>query len=121
MRARNADWHATYTLPSLAAYYESNRDNHGSYFFDWTTHEEVAWRHFFERYMRLVGDYQSIGGRVTAGSDSGFIHQLYGFGYILELEMLQEAGLTPLEVVQAATWNGASVYEPKGLRPESDR
>ena len=119
MRARNADWHRDYTLPSLLAYYESNRDNHGSYFFDWTTHEESQWRRFFQRYMQLVDDYQSIGGRVTAGSDSGFIWQLYGFGYILELEMLQEAGLTPLEVIRAATSEGAkAVYEPKDLAPE---
>jgi imidazolonepropionase-like amidohydrolase len=119
MRARNADWHALYTLPSLLDYYQSNRDNHGSYFFDWTTADEVRWRNFYSRYMRLVNDYKSIGGRVTAGSDSGFIWQLYGFGYILELEMLQEAGFTPLEVVEAATINGArALYEPKGLEPE---
>jgi imidazolonepropionase-like amidohydrolase len=119
MRARNADWHATYTLPALLDYYQSNRDNHGSYFFDWKTSDEVRWRRFFQRYMMLVDDYNSIGGRVTAGSDSGFIWQLYGFGYILELEMLQEAGLTPLEVIQAATINGArALYEPKGLEPE---
>ena len=37
MRAKNADWHAGYTLPSMLNYYASNRDNHGSYFYDWTT------------------------------------------------------------------------------------
>jgi imidazolonepropionase-like amidohydrolase len=114
MRARNADWHAVYTLPSLLDYYQSNRDNHGSYFFDWTTADEVRWRNFYSRYMRLVNDYKSIGGRVTAGSDSGFIWQLYGFGYILELEMLQEAGFTPLEVIQAATINGARALRAQG-------
>ena len=31
MRMRNADWHAKYTLPSLMAFYEPNRENHGSY------------------------------------------------------------------------------------------
>jgi imidazolonepropionase-like amidohydrolase len=44
---------------------------------------------------------------VTAGSDSGFIFQLYGFAYIRELELLREAGFHPLEVIQAATLNGA--------------
>ena len=28
------------------------------------------------------------GGRVTTGSDSGFIFQLYGFAYVRELELL---------------------------------
>src|SRR5262245_59693526 len=55
-----------------------------------------------------------MGGRVTTGSDSGFIYQTYGFGYTLELELLQEAGFHPLEVVQSATMNGAlTLHEPK--------
>ena len=41
------------------------------------------------------------------GSDSGFIYQTYGFGTILELELLQEAGFHPLEVIRAATMHGA--------------
>jgi len=57
-----------------------------------------------------------MGGRVTTGSDSGFIYQTYGFGYILEFELLQEAGFHPLEVIQAATMNGAlTLHEPKNL------
>jgi imidazolonepropionase-like amidohydrolase len=116
MRARNADWHQTYTLPSLWDYYQSNRDNHGSYFYDWTTTEEIQWRRFYVRFMQLVNDYKNMGGRVTAGSDAGFIYQLYGFGYIQELELLQEAGFTPLEVIQAATINGGrALYDPKGV------
>ena len=35
--------------------------------------------------------------------------QLYGFAYIQELELLQEAGFHPLEVIQAATLNGAEL------------
>ncbi|MFM7428787.1 MAG: amidohydrolase family protein, partial [Flammeovirgaceae bacterium] len=51
--------------------------------------------------------YKNRGGRVTTGSDSGFIFQLYGFAYIRELEMLREAGFHPLEVIRSATLNGA--------------
>jgi imidazolonepropionase-like amidohydrolase len=119
MRARNADWHDRYTMPSLTRFYVSNRENHGSYFFDWTTARETSWRNFYSRYMRLVNDYKNMGGRVTTGSDSGFIWQLYGFGYVLELEMLQEAGFAPLEVIQSATINGATtLMEPKGQTPD---
>lgn len=118
MRARNADWHEKYTLPTLWSYFQSSRVNHGSYFFDWTTSNEVAWRRFYERWMRLMNDYKNMGGRVTTGSDSGFIFQIWGFGYISELEMLQEAGFHPLEVVEAATINGArTLYDPKGTAP----
>ena len=44
---------------------------------------------------------------MTAGSDSGYMYNLYGFGYIQELELLREAGFHPLEVIQSATLNGA--------------
>lgn len=116
MRAKNADWHARYALPSMTRFFESNRDNHGSYFFDWTTANEVHWRNFYTRYMRLVNEYKNMGGRVTTGSDPGFIWQLWGFNYVLELELLQEAGFAPLEVFEAATINGArTLSEPKGI------
>ena len=119
MRGKNADWHTTYALPSMTAFFKSNRENHGSYFFDWTTAREVTWRNFYTRYMRLVNDYKNMGGRVTTGSDPGFIYGLWGFSYILELELLQEAGFSPLEVIQAATINGArTLNDPKGLEPQ---
>jgi len=115
MRARNADWHAEYTLPTQWDFYTPNRESHGAYWFDWTTADEVAWRNFYRVWMQFVNDYKNMGGRVTVGSDSGFIYQLYGFGTILELEMLQEAGFHPLEVVRAATMHGAeALFEPKG-------
>lgn len=115
MRARRAEWHDEYTLPSLWQYFEPSTRNHGSYWFYWTTHDEVAWRNFYRVWMQLVCDYKNMGGRVTTGSDSGFIYDTYGFGYIDELEMLQEAGFHPLEVIQCATRNGAvAIHEPMG-------
>ena len=107
MRARNADWHADYTLPSLAQFYAPSRLDHGSYWFYWTTADEVAWKNFYRVWMRFLNEYKNRGGRVTVGSDSGFIYQTYGFGTILELEMLQEAGFHPLEVIRSATMHGA--------------
>jgi hypothetical protein len=113
MRFRNAEWHDKYTLPSLMDFYTPSRSNHGAYWYDWTTEDEVAWRNFYQVWFKLVNDYKKMGGRVTTGSDSGFIYQTYGFGYINELELLQEAGFHPLEVIQSATMNGAlTLFEP---------
>ena len=115
MRARNADWHQTYTLPTMWDFYRPSRESHGSYWFDWTTADEVAWKNFYRVWMMFVNDYKNAGGRVTVGSDSGFIYQLYGFGTILEMEMLQEAGFHPLEVIRSATKSGAeALFNPKG-------
>jgi imidazolonepropionase-like amidohydrolase len=115
MRFRAAEWHDKYTLPSLMDFYTPNRTNHGAYWYYWTTHDEVAFKNFYNVWFQLMNDYKKMGGRVTTGSDSGFIYQTYGFGYINELELLQEAGFHPLEVVQSATMNGAlTLHEPKG-------
>ena len=61
--------------------------------------------------MKFINEYKNRGGRVSAGSDSGFIYQLYGFAYIRELELLREAGFHPLEVIRAATLNGAEAIK----------
>ena len=57
--------------------------------------------------MEFVNEYKNRGGRVTVGTDSGFIFELYGFSYIRELELLREAGFHPLEIIRSATLYGA--------------
>ena len=106
-RARRAEWHETYTLPSLWKFYQPSKISHGSYWHFWGTEQEIAWKKNYKLWMTFVNEYKNRGGRVTAGSDSGFIFQLYGFAYIRELELLREAGFHPLEVIRAATLNGA--------------
>lgn len=114
MRAREAEWHTDYTLPTQWDFYQPSRASHGSYWFDWTTHDEVAWRNFYQRWMRFLNDYKNAGGKVTVGTDCGFIYQLYGFCYVTELEMLQEAGFSPMEVLRSATYYSAQeLFKPK--------
>ena len=107
MRARRAEWHDDYTLPSLWDFFRPSRKAHGSYWFAWSTEDEVAWKANYRKWMDFLVDYKNAGGRVAAGSDSGFIYKVYGFGYIRELELLREAGFHPLEVIRAATLKGA--------------
>tara|TARA_R100000935_G_scaffold2632_1_gene7044 strand:+ start:2123 stop:3712 length:1590 start_codon:yes stop_codon:yes gene_type:complete len=107
MRARTAEWHSIYTLPSLWNFYQPSKISHGSYWHYWGTEEEVAWKKNYQLWMTFINEYKNRGGRISAGSDSGFIFQLYGFAYIRELELLREAGFHPLEVIMAATLNGA--------------
>lgn len=109
MKHVTLEWHEDYTMPYMTRIFEPNPKIHGSYHFDWTTADEVAWKANYRRWMDFVNDYKNAGGRVAAGSDSGFIYNIYGFSYVRELEMLQEAGFHPLEVLQAATLNGAKL------------
>ena len=115
MRARNADWHEKYTLPSQWEFYQPSRVYHGSYYYDWTTWDEVAWKNFYRVWMSFLNDYKNIGGRVTVSSDAGYIYNLYGFSTIEEMELLQEAGFHPLEIFRGATMHGAqAIFDPKG-------
>lgn len=107
MRARTAEWHRDYTLPALWEFYQPSKVSHGSYWHFWGTEEEVAWKKNYQLWMTFVNEYKNRGGRVTTGSDSGFIFQLYGFAFIRELELLREAGFHPLEVIRSATLMGA--------------
>jgi hypothetical protein len=114
-RARRAEWHELYTMPSLWKFYEPSRKSHGSYWHSWGTEQEVAWKENYRLWMLFINEYKNRGGRVTAGSDNGFIYQTYGFGYIRELELLREAGFHPLEVIRSAT-----LYAAQALGVEKD-
>lgn len=106
-RARTLPWFGEYAMPQLMAFYEPNPERHGSYHFDWTTGDEVMWRDNMRLWMKWVREYAARGGNVTVGSDAGFIYHLYGFGTIREMELHQEAGFHPIEVIQQGTSNGA--------------
>ncbi len=56
--------------------------------------------------MTFINEYKNRGGRVATGSDDAM---LFGFSLIRELELLQEAGFHPLEVVRAGTLSGAEL------------
>ena len=115
MYRKNEEWHEKYTLPSLWDFYLPSRTNHGSYYFDWTSWDEAAWRSFYRVWMDFLNDYKNIGGRVTVSSDAGYIYNTFGFSTIEEMELLQEAGFHPLEVIRGATMHAAqALFEPKG-------
>jgi imidazolonepropionase-like amidohydrolase len=109
MRARGAEWHETYTLPKLWDAFAPSRTSHGSYWYYWTTADEIEWKRNYQLWMTFVNEYKNRGGRVVLGADSGFIYNIFGFGFVREFELLQEAGFHPLEVIRAATLRAAEV------------
>jgi len=109
MRTRTADWHERFTDPTLWSYFQPQRGGHGAYWYRWSTTNEIEWRETFRIWMRFVNEYKNLGGKIGVGSDSGFMFQTYGFGFVRELELLQEAGFNPHEVMRAATSWGAEL------------
>jgi hypothetical protein len=107
--AQGQPWLDDYTWPALWGFFQASRSSHGSYWFDWTTADEIEWKRNYQLWFQFLNEFKNRGGRVTLGDDAGFIYKLYGFGYIREFELLQEAGFHPLEVVMSATLKGAEV------------
>jgi hypothetical protein len=119
MRARNADWHERYTLPSLWQFYQPSRTAHGSYWFDWTTRDEIEWRENFRIWMQFLNEYKNRGGRVCTGSRLRLHLQA------VRLRLRPRAGaapggrLPPAGGHPRATLCGAeTLMEPKGRRPD---
>jgi imidazolonepropionase-like amidohydrolase len=65
------------------------------------------WQRQFENDRKLTGEMHRAGVRLLAGSDSLDRYVFVGISLHRELEMLVDAGLTPLEALQAATRNPA--------------
>ena len=53
MREMNADWQQDYAHPALWSFFQPSRNAHGSYWFDWTTSDEIAWKENYRLWMQL--------------------------------------------------------------------
>jgi imidazolonepropionase-like amidohydrolase len=113
-RAQNQPWFKEYLHPSLAEFFAPNPKNHGSYFLGWTSTDEVFWKENYRIWMSAVRDFERMGGLVGSGDDAGFIYQIYGFGLLRELELEEEAGFSPIKVIQHVTGNNAKILGMEG-------
>ena len=83
---------------------------HGAFKTEWKTSDEVNWKHNFGIWMRWVKTFHERGGVLTAGSDDG---PNGGPALIRELELMQEAGIHPIDVIKVATTNA---HQALGLK-----
>lgn len=81
----------------------------------WTVNDLARFRAEYAVMQKLVRGLRDAGVPLLVGTDDMVPVQLPGFAVPDELRQLQEAGLTPFEVLQAATWNAA-----RFLRRERD-
>ena len=94
-------WRETLVHPVMV---EAGPDStvHGSYHREWKTSDEIAWKRNFQIWMKWALEFHRRGGILTAGSDEG---EVGGIQMIRELELLQEAGIHPIDVIRVATTN----------------
>lgn len=69
---------------------------------------------FYTADLRVVALMHAAGADILAGSDLVNPNAHPGFGLHDELELLVEAGLSPIESLRAATWNPARYLERSG-------
>ncbi|HKD63970.1 MAG TPA: amidohydrolase family protein [Candidatus Acidoferrales bacterium] len=70
---------------------------------------EAWWQRQFENDRKLTGEMHRAGVRLLAGSDSLDRYDFVGTSLHRELQMLVNAGLTPLQALQTATLNPAEL------------
>jgi len=108
-RAQTQPWFADYLHPTLEEYFRPNPSNHGSYFIGWTSTDETYWKENYRIWMAALRQFDRLGGLIGMGDDAGFIYQMYGFGFIRNFELYQEAGFHPIRIIQDATGNNAKI------------
>ena len=107
-RAQNLPWFKDYLHPSLEAFFRPvARQPRVVFPRAGRARRKPHWKRQFRIWMDVLHEFGNKGGLVTTGDDAGYIYSMYGFGIARELELQEEAGFEPLEVIEHATWNGA--------------
>jgi len=72
---------------------------------EWSKRKEIV-----RNEKALVDRMKKAGVRILAGTDDGNPYSIPGFSLHDELAMLVEAGLTPMQALQAATYDAAKFF-----------
>lgn len=105
-RSVTPPWRETLFHPSVVDGMWPDSTTHGAFKSEWKTSDEVMWKNNYRIWMKWVLEFHRRGGLLTAGSDTS---PHGGMALIRELELLQEAGLNPIDVIRVATTNAYQV------------
>lgn len=64
----------------------------------------------FANMVKFVGLAKKGGARIVVGSHTWVPYAERGYAYFREMELLQQAGMTPMEIIQAATLENARFF-----------
>jgi len=114
-RAMGLPWHEKYSHRQLIEWFVPGHEYHGAYHWDWTSDDEATWARAYERWQRLIYEFNERGGKVGHAADDPYIWGTSGISNVRELQLLQETGMHPLEVIQAATRTSAQAIRRPDL------
>ena len=107
-RVLTLPWVRTLYHPSVIEGMWPDETTHGAFKSEWKTSDEVRWKDNYRIWMSWVREFHERGGLLTAGTDTS---PWGGMAMIREMELMQEAGIHPLDVIRVATTNA---YEALG-------
>jgi hypothetical protein len=114
-RAMGLPWHEKYTHRQLIEWYYPNPAYHASHHWDWTSKDEQRWSDTFRKWQRLIFEFHRRGGHLSYAVDDPYLWNTSGIANVRELQLMHEAGLDPLEVIRAATYNSAQTLRRPDL------
>lgn len=114
-RAMGLPWHERYTHAQLIDWYFANPAYHASHHWDWTSRDEQSWADMYRKWGKLIHEFVKRGGHLSYASDDPYLWNTSGIGNVRELQLIQETGLNPLEVIRSATYNSAQTLRRPDL------
>lgn len=115
-RVLTLPWHAAFLHPAAMIALWPDSSLHGAFKTEWKTSDEVRWKENFRIWMDWVREFHERGGLLTVGTDTS---PWGGLAIVREMELMQEAGIHPIDIIRAATTNSYGVLgmnEHCGLR-----
>jgi hypothetical protein len=106
-RAMGLPWHDRYTHRQLIEWFWPSPASHAAHHWDWTSQDETSWSDAYRLWQRLIEAFSDRGGLIAYAADDPYTWNTSGIANVRELQLMQEAGLSPLEVIRAATRNAA--------------
>ncbi len=114
-RAMSLPWHNKYTHRALIDWSFPNPSFHGSYHWDWTSDDEATWTQMYRLWQELIFQFNRRGGTVGYATDDNYIWAVGGISNVRELQLMQETGMHPLEIIKSATFNSAKILRQDDL------
>ena len=106
-RAMGLPWHDVYTHRQLIEWFWPSPDSHAAQHWDWTSEDEAVWSDAYRLWQKLILEFSRRGGNLAYAADDPYTWNTSGIANVRELQLMEETGLEPLDVLRAATRRSA--------------
>ncbi len=106
-RAMGLPWHDRYTHRQLIEWFMPSPSSHAAEHWDWTSRDEASWAQAYRLWQTFIKAFNDRGGHLSYAADDPYTWNTSGIANVRELQLMEETGIDPLEVIRAATRNAA--------------